>query len=394
MASQTAQEQPTQTTTPPVQEPQVKPKKNVVLIVALILLFLLMAAGLGYLGYQNYLLRTQLSKFQTTSSPQTETTNNNWKKFTSPDGGFSFEIPQDWDTHFLKTTLIVAPQKEIDYLKSLQGGIEGGKHFVVSINQYYPGNSLLKESSDENRDVTKKTISVDGQQADEYDSLVKQDYPGFNTGDQITTINVKNGAKYLSIDLLDSQYKTTFDHIISSFKLLSDTSIKTYTDSQYGFTFEYPSDWKITQQTPDQVKYIPVSSPDFESGKMFGSCYLYLQDTNHPTSVIGIDKMKVGGDGLFCWSAGYFYDHSNRSISSFDPPQTIDFAKWKVTEKYQDPQGNVITPDWKGDVFQFYGKNDGNGTYSFPAGLLYNTNDSGTPEGVFDLLISTFKFNQ
>jgi hypothetical protein len=104
MAAQIPQEQPqTQPTTPPM-VPPVKPKKNIVLTVALILLFLIMAAALGYLGYQNYQLRLQISNLSSnttqllptpTASPATNSgTVSNWKTYKNSD--LSFEYPESW----------------------------------------------------------------------------------------------------------------------------------------------------------------------------------------------------------------------------------------------------------------------------------------------------------
>lgn len=167
---------------------------------------------------------------------------------------------------------------------------------------------------------------------------------------------------------------------------------KIYTSSEFGFTFKYPQDWDVKKETPEIVKYREFGSPDFESGKMFGGCDLYIQNTRQPSTVIALDIIEPEVDGVFCWSAGHFYDYSKRTISTLEKPATIGVMKWKVVDKYaKTPGGQLVTPEWKGDMFQIFSEFAKN-RHDFTLALVYNTKQDTQAEKTFDQILSTFKF--
>ena len=65
-------------------------------------------------------------------------------------------------------------------------------------------------------------------------------------------LSIENGTNKNSLD-------STFNQIISSFKFLPDTSTwKTYKNSQYGFSFKYPKNFSVSDQSMPKIKRLFV----------------------------------------------------------------------------------------------------------------------------------------
>src|SRR5258706_6434404 len=100
--------------------PAIKSLNNNSLIGVLIVLVLILLGATGFLAYQNYLLRQQVTKSQvsTYSSPSPSSTTDetaNWKEYVSSKFGFSFKYPAEG----LKIREGVSPDKFV-YIESTQ----------------------------------------------------------------------------------------------------------------------------------------------------------------------------------------------------------------------------------------------------------------------------------
>ena len=132
MAAQAQQDQSQQTSANQsaqqlqVATPTTKPKSNAFLIITLVLLFILMAAGIGYLGYQNYQLRREISNLQAEESTPETSDVSQWRTYTNDVYGYKLEYPPDWtlDTSSSQTAFI-----EIDGPEYLD---TGGERAVLS----------------------------------------------------------------------------------------------------------------------------------------------------------------------------------------------------------------------------------------------------------------------
>lgn len=91
------EEQPTQqpeTTTPPEE----KKPSNLLIIILLILLIISLGIS-GFLTYQNYKLKQQITQLPTTPSPTTTATTNfttNWKAYTNPEYNYTIKYPSNY----------------------------------------------------------------------------------------------------------------------------------------------------------------------------------------------------------------------------------------------------------------------------------------------------------
>jgi hypothetical protein len=176
-----------------------------------------------------YFLGTQKNFFKTpvatnmpvmtnvaTSTPVVQSTNNpssdptlSWKTYS--DTHFSFKYPSNWNTKLLSDQsqdVIVTPNQ------IPQGGVDGGKWetIVVSLD---PGAENEYTSNDE-KDVKSKAVTVNGVSATEYTKTFKIDEPGINKGDVIVdTVLTVNGKKYV-VELLDPKYVEIYHQLLST----------------------------------------------------------------------------------------------------------------------------------------------------------------------------------
>jgi hypothetical protein len=215
MTAQIPQEQPqTQPTTPPVEVPPVKPKKNIVLTGALILLFLIMAAALGYLGYQNYQLKKQISTLQSkesaSSSGDNQQLTNNWKSYRG--SRYSFKYPENWvlENEGAKSENISLKSSDNSVSLMLSQDIQGWGGTCTEV-------------------VDEGKIVVDGRQLSKTTTQPKSDPElcGLQVDKNEITIFLTLQTKDNSADILSYTYKKSnseaeslFQNIISTFKFV------------------------------------------------------------------------------------------------------------------------------------------------------------------------------
>lgn len=175
---------------------------------------------------------------------------------------------------------------------------------------------------------------------------------------------------------------------------------KTYSDAN--FSFNYPDNWKLISQIPEEFKGKEYGAAGWLNSKMFmWDCSgPILQNTTNPTSLIVLEviNIKERPDGGFCWSNGDFTDSFKRTASIAGKSETIQVNRWKLNP-YLDPKDKVTkTPPWSGDYFEIFSFNTQSNENSNQPWILfaltYRENQDKLAEHVFDQIISTFKFTQ
>lgn len=135
--------------------------------------------------------------------------------FTHPNGSYSFDFPSNWNLLYLnpeETILMVAPQDKIALIKQKPAGFGLGSDLVVTISQ---SNTKPKITSDKLWDITsKEAVSIDNQTGTKtLIQVVKDNAP-------IIDIVIPHQNTYLNLQLLDNSYESTFNQILTSFRLL------------------------------------------------------------------------------------------------------------------------------------------------------------------------------
>ncbi|MFZ3301700.1 MAG: hypothetical protein WA152_03245 [Microgenomates group bacterium] len=138
---------------------------------------------------------------------------------------FSFKYPNDWNYYQPKVEgdvlrLYIAPKDtitDISEMFSRGGGFGGGKFLTMTMSEV---DEVPPYKSDEYQKFTSSIYKLDSVKATEYFAEALLDMLGLDAGDKTETIVFKKGNKNYMVSLVDYQYKTIFDQILSTFKFL------------------------------------------------------------------------------------------------------------------------------------------------------------------------------
>lgn len=220
-------EQPIQPLVPPTPEPTVQ--KNwykygfwgIAVFVVLSLLFV----GVYFVFPRISGTKQVITNQETTPASPTPDVMAQWKTYSNDI--YSFKYPQDWDTTLVgelpSHALMVGPQDKVADVAKLQGGYGGGKFLIMTVDYR---NEAPQMKSDESILFTSAPFQVGSLNGTKYTVNALQDLPGLNKGDVTTTIVVKTGDVYAIIELLDNQYSSTFDSILSTFQFKTNAQQK------------------------------------------------------------------------------------------------------------------------------------------------------------------------
>lgn len=181
---------------------------------------------------------------------------------------------------------------------------------------------------------------------------------------------------------------------------------KTYSDPQKIYSFQYPSNWEVLDEVPQNYKSVlfdPSISgwklEDWLNSKMFtDKCRgPILRNTKVDTTLIAFEIVEKNRDGGFCWSNGDFTTKYKRTIKIQTSSYQVDVIKWRLGDYAfpvtKDNSGQKYSPEWKGDLFQQMSIPTQNSKYNAFAALVYKDGTDDIAEQVYDQIISTFKFN-
>jgi hypothetical protein len=141
--------------------------------------------------------------------------------------------------------------------------------------------------------------------------------------------------------------------------------------SEYGYKFKYPQDWDIVAETP----WLDIFNKTGES------CTVYIQNMTSARNTIVINLISPE-DGPFCWSYGYFYENTQRSITSVEPELIAEVSKWSV------PEGEYGSGEaWEGDYFEYVIISD----LDLSVGMLFDPRVDYAAEDIFDLIVASIE---
>ena len=213
--------------------PSMAPKQPAIAPWLLIVFIIVLLAGGGYLGWYFY------SKSKTTVPMIATQTNEtaNWKTYENKDYGFSIKYPSDYTILGLNGAQEIGDAFSYNIIFSSKDG-----QFTVNITEI--GGSIVKPIGINS--TTTSDITVAGQSGKKFDDLAY----------------VVDGAKYRYAIMYTGdasvvptqEQKNILKQMVSNFQFISTTSTadwKTYTNTDYGFSFKYPTGWenKISEGT-------------------------------------------------------------------------------------------------------------------------------------------------
>jgi len=226
--------QPTQTEAQILKQPAVAPWLWITLIIVVI-------AAAGYFGWQ-YLAQ---NKTQTEPPVGTNTTATistaDWKTYNDSTYNFSFKYPGEWE----KGT--TSSNENIVFIASASSALAGNDFKASVINDGIDKVKSDRENKNTKLAYTKTTIST----KTAYKSASLRGIEG-NVQEVLIDINPKT-------ILISSEGKTIadLDVILDTFKFTAAVSTadwKKYANSDYGFSFNYPSEWKTTSNIKEKAE--------------------------------------------------------------------------------------------------------------------------------------------
>lgn len=157
-----------------------------------------------------------------------------WKTYNS-EIGFSFRYPPYWQIQPLGTTIMVSPPGQ--FLPVMQ-------IFQLDTNPSFKENF----ESNEIFDVVSKPIVISGLQAIEYTQTYKQALPHIKIGQTSIIDVVEYKDQPVVLELVDTQYKDTFNLMLSTFKFLENTAYKCVEESSLNCAEEIELSFQCTEE--------------------------------------------------------------------------------------------------------------------------------------------------
>lgn len=179
-----------------------------------------------------------------------------WKTYTNTKNQYSFKYPNDWQLGDSPTSS--TPSQTADDI-AFDGVKYTGQRFAVQVSS--PTNcTSLKTCAEKNHKVfstdqntTGLTTALVGGKA-AYSETISR--PSSGNWKYYTYYVYSSPKLYIIFTTSkvadDTATKPTFDTILSTFTFDETIGWKTYTNTVYGFTFKYPSDW-VLGETPELV---------------------------------------------------------------------------------------------------------------------------------------------
>lgn len=357
------------------------PKKFPIIFILLGVIVLALVGGAYYLGVhqtrsssvaQNSAQPTPtVSQPTPTSDPTTA-----WSVYTSQKNHFEFKFPPTWNVEEKNgTTLIVDSKNNL-------------------ISMFYPDDvksSIYTENYCNNSQrylAEKSTINISGLPATKCilkyaieKSLIGENIKGKTSSVSVT---VKHQENIFILLLVDFENEPIFDQILSTFKF-TDQAVdtlnqNTYTNTQYGFTFQYPTSW-------------------FKDS----CCSNSMVDMNDH-AVITLKDGKAPIEGGFEVSVGVYDNNSNMSTDTFIEKVIYkDNTDINGKSLLDDDKEYITSRETNGNTYTFF---DGIATIvgnTGPAALFMHKNyavfiitstgtDGPLEKKYLDQILSTFKF--
>lgn len=261
-------QQPIIPTKPNPQEQIEAPKKKLLVFLSLIsVVVLLIIFGIGFyvINKINSQPMSEVAQEIIPAGTSTPTQAFPLQTYTNTSHGYSFQYPGNW---ILETTSNTNLIKSPDYKTNEKQELQEGAAILISALEtnetdiekaIYPPTIA---GTDKPKNFKKTT--VDGMSAVEFDGQID----GYAI---IATALIKDGSAY-GIQLGSpqkqiDQYVPIYKALVSSFKFTSNNQLispdlKTYTNSKYGLSFEYPANWIYTNNDTDQGFYVSFKHPD------------------------------------------------------------------------------------------------------------------------------------
>lgn len=248
-----------QTQTSDVAEVSSQPKPNNSLLLLMGALILILLASTGFLTFQNYQLRKEISQLESSPSPTpTPDPTANWKTYSNEAYKYSFKYPPLWK---INTT---SPQTT--YLEI--GSVNQSQTFArISISGTGENDKSIEELARAWRSGPIEKIQIGGQEAVKVLQNPNQEGEPLVKGAYSISIFVKNRSNINILIQLETAnlntYQIIFDQILSTFKFLEEkeTAIPTppagwipHESDEVGVTLYTPDDWG------SDLKYYPSTN--------------------------------------------------------------------------------------------------------------------------------------
>ncbi len=345
-----------------------------------ILIFFLIALGLGgYFVYTNYSNNHYKVSSQPTSSSSTADENTDWKSYTNSKGNYSFKYPVDFyveesnnaEDGFVYNRVTIYNKAYKDFVDDFNNhrtsvlNPDDNETFLMSI-------VIPPEKNNSSLEMAKKEYGIPGNQSVDY---TIDGIKGFRVVNGDTVVVYKGQEYYFQLRNYNNKYASYFDKILSTFKFTDQNQSnetanwKTYTNSKYGFTFKYPSDYKSLPNLGEHVFY----SPDAEFDKNTNA---KIKGIEIGSTVYG-QEGDQGGDGDIENYKGPNTKTNSSIISKMILPTGA------AAKTYVNPEDITVTIDYKKD-------NKDTRIMIWCGGEKGNTERC---EEVLTPLLSTFKFN-
>lgn len=209
----------------PVSEPQPTNHSSNITVIS-VAIFILMSLGIiAFLYHQNQQLKAMIMDYQTkmSASPTPTATVNpsaNWQTYTNK-SDFSFKYPANITIYSgPNNTINIGFTDAANVLKN-SGGSSGTPYFM-SIMYNQPLNKYF-EIPFGSKIIDKQSINIGGKDASRYLYEITETQEGFNIGDKITRVIIKDRSGWTDIELQDVSQVSIFDQILSTFKFISPT---------------------------------------------------------------------------------------------------------------------------------------------------------------------------
>ncbi len=271
----------------------------------------LLAMGIIVVGMLGYLVWDQNRATNEEEVTVTPSETAGWETYTNSTYGFSFKYPTDWTA-----TLNEANKHDTNDVASVAVIPNGYGKSVFNIDIRHDtlsGSLAFTQANMGPYDATTKTTTINNLVFTELDttySTTKDAKNGVtsNSHPLDTTYSVffiEKSPYTFTIDSSESSSNkannkySTYLQILDTFTLTDPTAgWKTYTDSDHGFSFKYPSDWTLESRSADG-EIVRIISPENKAKLSAGSItesYAYNLSVSYWSSIN--DEQARGGSWI------------------------------------------------------------------------------------------------